>query len=462
MPLHPHIATTPQHTSIVSSSNWESLLEQLQGTQIIVSKLDEIWSWVDRNILERDSLYELTSITIIILLSYAIGKYLQKKIGQDPPPPLPSIRHKVLSAIAQLSTSITFYLLSLLVVTLTNLINLDDTLLTLAANICGAWVLIQFLIIFASGSFRAKTLGFILWCISALYLSDTLGTTITWLTIHQVDFNSLHTSVGNIFGTIIIVFFLLSALTVSTTLIDHKLEQEIDITQSGKQLFLFIFKSIAWVVIIAVALDLLGLNISVITVFSGAFGLGVGFGLKNVFSNLIAGLILLVDKAVKPGDVIGINNIWGEVTALKSRYIVVFTRSGIEHLIPNEHLITQDIINLTHSSSKVRVAIPISVAYTTDLKMATAILTKIAIATPRVLLHPEPTVRINNLGDSAIQLELRIWISDPKRGIGALRTLLLERTIEAFRASGIEIPFPQLELRTDQQNSAEKTISDLF
>ena len=460
MPLHHLIAAASQLNNAVSSSSWESLLEQLQGTRIIFSKFNETWSWLNREIFERDSLYELASITVIILISYAISTYLQKQIAQRiSSNTKPSLRYKTLAAIVQISTPITFYLLSLIVVSLTNVINLDDTLLTLTANLCGAWVAIQFLIIFASGSFRAKTLGFIIWCISALYLSDTLGTAIIWLNLHRVDINSLHTSVLDIISTVIIVFFLLSVVTISTKFIDHKLEQEIDITQSGRQLFLFMFKSVAWVIIVALALDLLGLNMSVITVFSGAFGLGVGFGLKNVFSNLIAGLILLVDKAVKPGDVIGINDIWGEVTALKSRYIVVVTRSGIEHLIPNEHLITQDIINLTHSSSTIRVAIPISVAYTTDLQKASVILTKIAIATPRVLQNPAPTVRINSLGDSGIQLELRVWISDPKRGVGALRTLLLKNTIEAFKASGIEIPFPQLELRTDPHNITEKTVS---
>ena len=117
-----------------------------------------------------------------------------------------------------------------------------------------------------------------------------------------------------------LVLFLLWAVSFGTSILEDKLEHEKGISQSGRQLLILIIKVIAWVIIIALGLDLLGLDISVITIFSGAFGLGLGFGLKNIFSNLISGLILLIDKAVKPGDVIGVEGEWGEVIALKARY----------------------------------------------------------------------------------------------------------------------------------------------
>ena len=285
--------------------------------------------------------------------------------------------------------------------------------------------------------------------ISALYLSGTLGFTLEWLKSHRVDVSSLHTSVLDILGTSVLVLFLLWAVSFGTSILEDKLEHEKGISQSGRQLLILIIKVIAWVIIIALGLDLLGLDISVITIFSGAFGLGLGFGLKNLFSNLISGLILLIDKAVKPGDVIGVEGVWGEVIALKARYATIVTRAGIEHIIPNEHLITREIQNLTHSSSTVRVAIPVGVGYGADLKEASKVLLDVANKANRVLPKPEPAVRINELGDHAIKMELRVWIADPGKGVGSIRTEILQRVVEEFEERNISIPYPQLQIHTD-------------
>lgn len=436
--------------SEVPTSSWEGAIENLQGISLLVAGISQFWAWMYREVFEKDSLYELVIIASLIMLAFFLGRKAQRGINKKIHSTDPKSRFgRIGQAVSIAIIPFIFYFLSLVIVTITNFVNLDDTLITLFANLSGAWGIIRFVTILASDSFKIKVVAFVLWVVSAIYLSGTLGFTLEWLTTHRVDVSSLHASVLDILGTSVLVMILLWAVSFGTTLIADKLEHEKGISQSGRQLFILIIKVVAWVIIIAFGLDLLGLDISVITVFSGAFGLGLGFGLKNVFSNLICGFILLIDKAVKPGDIIRVDGVWGELTSLKARYSTIVTRSGTEHIIPNEHLITREIENLTHSSSTVRVSIPVAVGYGTDLKLASEILINIANKANRVLTNPGPAVRINELGDNAINMELRIWISDPGKGVGAIRTEVLKRVVEEFEARSISIPFPQLQVHTN-------------
>jgi len=200
------------------------------------------------------------------------------------------------------------------------------------------------------------------------------------------------------------------------------------------------------VVAVLLGIDLLGIDLTALAVFSGAFGLAVGFGLQKTFGNLISGLILLMDRSVKPGDVIVVGDTFGAVSRIGIRAVSVVTRDGKEHLIPNEQLMTQEVENWSYSSRNVRVHVPVGVSYDSDLKLAQRLMIEAASASARVLSEPRPTVWLTAFGESSVDHDILVWITDPEAGVGNIRSDILNRLWDLFKEHGIEIPFPQRDL----------------
>ncbi len=206
-----------------------------------------------------------------------------------------------------------------------------------------------------------------------------------------------------------------------------------------------------WILLALMAVDFLGISLSALAVFSGAMGLAIGFGLQKTFGNLISGIILLMDRSIKPGDVIavgeGTGRTVGQVNRIGIRAVSVITRDRIEYLIPNEHLMTSQVENWSFSSRDVRVKVPISVAYGSDLDLAERLMLEEVRRLPRVLESQPPAVWLTALGESAIQFEIQLWIDDPEDGLGNLRSDLLKAVWRRFGEHGIAIPFPSRDIR---------------
>lgn len=192
-----------------------------------------------------------------------------------------------------------------------------------------------------------------------------------------------------------------------------------------------------------VLIDALGLDLTALKLFSGAFGLAVGFGLQRTFGNLIAGLILLMDKSVKPGDVIVVGDTFGAINRIGIRAVSVLTRDGKEHLIPNELLMTEPVENWSYSSRNVRIRIPVGVSYASDLATAQRLMIEAASKPERVLADPAPRVWLKGFGDSSVDHEILVWISDPEDGVGNVQSEILNALWILFKENGVEIPFPQ-------------------
>ncbi len=191
------------------------------------------------------------------------------------------------------------------------------------------------------------------------------------------------------------------------------------------------------------SISAVGINLSSFAVLGGAIGLGLGFGFQKVISNLISGVILLGDKSIKPGDVIEVDNTYGWINTLGARYTSVITRDGTEHLIPNEMMITEKVVNWSFSDDNVRVKIPFGVSYNSDVREVMKFANEAALSHSRVLRNPAPATRMIGFGDSSVDFELRVWLSDPADGLGNIRSDLLLALWDAFKAHDIEIPFPQ-------------------
>lgn len=195
------------------------------------------------------------------------------------------------------------------------------------------------------------------------------------------------------------------------------------------------------------ALQTAGIDLTALAVFGGALGVGLGFGLQRIASNFISGFIVLFDRSIRPGDVITIGDKFGWVEELRARYIVVRDRDGVERLIPNETLITNEVINWSYSDRNVRLKIPVAISYDNDPETAMALLLQAAQANPRVLADPAPATRLMNFGDNGIELELRVWVADPESGLAIVRSDINLAIWKAFQQARITIPYPQREVR---------------
>jgi small-conductance mechanosensitive channel len=196
-----------------------------------------------------------------------------------------------------------------------------------------------------------------------------------------------------------------------------------------------------------------GVDLTALTVLTGAVGLGLGFGLQSIASNFVSGFVLLMDKSIKPGDVISFTGMpgtstesFGWVQALRGRYVVVRDRDGVETLVPNQQLITNSVINWSYSDRKIRLKLPVRVSYRDDPEQALAVLMQAAEGHPRILRDPSPVSRLMQFSDHGMDLELRFWIADPEGGVNNVRSDVNRAIWRLFRDAGITIPVAQREV----------------
>jgi len=196
-----------------------------------------------------------------------------------------------------------------------------------------------------------------------------------------------------------------------------------------------------------------GVDLTALTVLTGAIGIGLGFGLQSIASNFVSGFVLLMDKSIKPGDVISFTGQpgtstenFGWVQELRGRYVVVRDRDGVETLVPNQQLITNPVINWSYSDRKIRLKLPVHVSYRDDPEHALAVLLRSTEGNPRVLQDPAPVSRLMQFADHGMDLELRFWISDPQNGVNNVRSDVNRAIWRLFKENGITIPVAQREV----------------
>jgi small-conductance mechanosensitive channel len=204
---------------------------------------------------------------------------------------------------------------------------------------------------------------------------------------------------------------------------------------------------------ILMGLNAAGVDLTALTVLTGAIGLGLGFGLQSIAANFVSGFVLLMDRSIKPGDVISLSGQsgtstenFGWVQELRGRYVVVRDRDGVEMLVPNQQLISNAVINWSYTDPRIRLKLPIRVSYRDDPEIALQILLASCEGQRRVLRDPPPVSRLMHFGDSGIELELRFWISDPQEGVNNVRSEVNRAIWRLFKEKGITIPVAQREI----------------
>lgn len=234
--------------------------------------------------------------------------------------------------------------------------------------------------------------------------------------------------------------------------IEQRVMQASHLDLSLRVVFTKIIRAVLLVVGVLIALPLVGIDITMLSVFGGAFGVGLGLGLQKIASNYVSGFVILLDRSIRLGDLVQVDNRMGEIAKLTSRYVVVRGADGSEAIIPNETLVTSTVLNLSYTDRNMRVVLPVQVSYRSDLDHVTRTLLQAVEGNPRVLAKPGPTVLVKGFGESGIDLELAVWLGDPQNGVAPFRSDINRAIWDGFRREGIEIPYPQREVNVVKQN----------
>ncbi len=293
-----------------------------------------------------------------------------------------------------------------------------------------------------------NSLSAFIWIILALHLSGLLPEIVEIL--QDIEFNIGKTSVN-------LLVVLQAILTIFTTLfvamwisrvLENKLMNAGHVNMNMRVVMSKILRIALLFIAIMIGLSSVGLDLTLLSVFGGALGVGLGFGLQRIASNYVSGFILLLDKSMQIGDIVTVEDKhYGVITDLRTRYLVLKKLDGTQVIVPNESLIINAVINHSYTDRNSRVLLDVQVAYESDLELVLNLMTKAAQDNVRVLVTPEPVATIKAFADSGVDMTLSIWISDPENGQLALKSDIYLALWKLFKQNGISIPFPQRELR---------------
>lgn len=233
-------------------------------------------------------------------------------------------------------------------------------------------------------------------------------------------------------------------------------------TSSLKILFIKVLRTVTIAGAILITLNIVGVNLTAVTLFGGAIGVGLGFGLQKIVSNFISGIIILVDRSIKPGDVIEIEGVYGWISSITLRFVSIVTREGKEFLIPNEDFITHKVVNWSYSDRLVRVKADLKVSYRADLEEAIDLVCDAAESIDRIVSDPSPSCLVMGFGESSIQLELRFWIQDPQNGIANVTSEAYIAVWKSLKENNVEIPYPQQDIHVRSIQKKTKSRPDFM
>jgi small-conductance mechanosensitive channel len=432
-------------------------MQKYTDPEFLLSKLLPLWQKLTQSVIKTDTIIEISAIILCLLLGRLFARPLAKwlkRILQNRrwDVRLPGTLFQSLLSI--LSSLFTILLLRIGAVAIARL-ELPIFLVDTAARLLTAWVLIRLTTAMLRDSNWARLLLGAAWGIAALHILKLLVPTVNLLDQLAVSLGGVRISLLLLIKGVIVFTVLLKLASSASNLMEKRISDFTELTPSVKVLLSKALKITLLTVAVFVALSSLGINLSAFAFIGGAIGVGVGFGLQKVVSNLVSGVILLLDRSIKPGDVIEIGTTYGRIQSLGARYVSVATRDRMEYLIPNEDLITNQVVNWSFSDKLLRLKITVGVSYNADIHEVIRLMVTAAAGTARVLSDPKPACQLKNFGDSAIDMELRIWINDPENGVANVSSAVRLAIWDTFKKNGIEIPFPQRDVHMISQIQQE-------
>jgi small-conductance mechanosensitive channel len=320
-------------------------------------------------------------------------------------------------------------------------------LLGVAARLAIAWFVIVLLAGLIRNQFVYRLVAIFAWTIAALSILGLLQPTMAALDSVAVVLGGLRISPLLVIKTAVLLMLALWAASAAGDFLDKRVRSTPELTPSIQVLIGKVTRLLLITFAILITLSTVGIDLSALAFFSGAIGVGIGFGLQKIVSNLVSGIILLADKSIKPGDIITVGDQFGWVTNMGARYTSVDTRDGREILVPNEDFVTQHVVNWSYSNNRMMLISRFGVSYDSDPHHVCQAAVAAAASVPRVLADPPPVCYFEAFGESSLDFSVRYWIADPNEGIINVRAPVMMALWDAFKREGIDIPFPVRDLR---------------
>jgi small-conductance mechanosensitive channel len=326
-------------------------------------------------------------------------------------------------------------------------LGIDVTLIGVAASLTGLWVVLRGSSLLLQDALLARAVATTAWIVVALDILGLLGPISAALDSLAITLGTARLSLLVGLKAAVVIAVLLWVALALHRLIGNRLQQVTGLSPSVQVLSGNLLKILLITLALLIGLNAVGLDLTAFTVLSGAIGVGIGLGLQKIVANFISGIVLLVERSIKPGDVIEVGNTFGWITSLSARYVSVRGRDGKSYLIPNESLITNQVINWSYSNPLIRLDAPFGVAYDSDLSQVREVAITAAQEVKRVMAAPAPVCHVTGFGESTINLVLRFWIEDPANGVTNIKGDVFFALWLAFREHHIDLPAPQQDIR---------------
>jgi small-conductance mechanosensitive channel len=406
--------------------------------------------WIRSDVFVWSNLTQLLVIALLFVVARPIAALLQARLevlfARKPRRRVSSLVLKNIAKLTALTLPATWLVLLWFTLVAFDYAEQPVQFLRIAVTLLAVWLAIRLTSYLVRDPGWAKAITIIAWAIAALSILGLLDDAIQVLDGVAISIAGVRISALLVLNAVLSLAILLWAAILASRILERRITQSVQITPTFQVLLIKLLKVVLVGIAIAVALSTVGIDLTAFAVLGGAIGLGIGFGLQKIVSNLISGVIILLDKSIKPGDVIKVGDTFGWINSLGARYASVVTRDGTEYLIPNEDLITHQVVNWSYSHDAVRLKIPIGISYKSDPRKAIELCFEAAGEESRILANPAPNVLLKGFGDSSVDIEMRIWIRDPKNGVSNIKSAVLLRVWDKFHEHGIEIPYPQRDL----------------
>lgn len=319
-------------------------------------------------------------------------------------------------------------------------------LIAVSANLAFAWLIIRLVTSVIRNEFLVRLVSLSAWLVAALSILGQLEPTIEALDSVAIVLGGLRLTPLLVLKLAVLLAIALWLTNVISNFLEVRIGQSRDLTPSVQVLLVKLMRTALMIVAIAIALSAVGINLSALAIFSGAAGVGIGFGLQKIVANFISGVILLADKSVKPGDLVTIGELSGRISAMNTRYISVAAGDGREFLIPNEDLVTQKVVNWTYNNSDTLVKVGFGTNYEADPRLVCRIAMDVAAESPKCNKDKTPNCQLTEFGDAGMKFQLTFWIADPS-WLGDVKSDVMLALWDAFKRDGIRVPYPVRELR---------------
>lgn len=319
-------------------------------------------------------------------------------------------------------------------------------LLAVAANLAFAWLIIRLVTSVIRNEFIVRLVSLSAWLVAALSILGQLEPTIEALDSVSIVLGGLRLTPLLLLKLGVLLAVALWLTNIASNFVESRITRSADLTPSIQVLLVKMIRLALMIFAVAAVMSAVGINLSALAIFSGAAGVGIGFGLQKIVANFISGIILLADKSVKPGDLVTIGDSSGRISAMKTRYISVAAGDGREFLIPNEDLVTQKVVNWTYTDKNTLVKVSFGTNYDADPRLVCKLAIDIAAAAPRAIKSKPPNCILTEFAEAGMKFSLTFWIADPE-GMDNVKSEVMLALWDAFKREGIRVPYPVREIR---------------